>query len=137
MIVFYILPLVLLIPFVEHLTERTKEVLATYLVSKKRSAYLSHHFAPLYAVIWATIILLLISLSKLTVFNPVEVVILAGGSMVYYEISSLWKKQKREAVPTHAPDLEEYTPALDMTTGQMVNQEEIDQLADTANKGGV
>ena len=88
-----------LAPFVEHLTERTKHFVIERLPDKWPS-YVSHHFAPLLAVVWSLPLTALYDMLVTTRYSYIEeVVILSGGSIIWYEISSLWKQKKREAIP--------------------------------------
>ena len=93
-----------LIPFVEHLTERTKEYIAGLLEKKNKPVYLSHHLAPVFSLVWSLILVWIIGGNS---DLPARVLILSGGSIIYYELSHIWKGMKRKNVPLHVSSLED------------------------------
>lgn len=97
-----------LIPFVEHLTERTKLWVITKLPDKL-PAYLSHHLAPLYALFWALFLVFIYQqLVSTDNWGFIEAVMgVTGGSVIWYELSSIWKEKKRKAIPLTTKGLSE------------------------------
>ena len=101
---------IFLIPLVEHLTERSKLTVARFFAKKGYSVYLSHHLAPFYSFLIAGLLCFLFGqLGFLSDLNETiwSMVIISGGSSIWYEISSLWRKKKREAVPLITDSLED------------------------------
>lgn len=92
---------IFLIPFIEHLTERTKFLLIDWVLPDNVGAYFAHWMAPIIAFIWAVAVLW-----GLNQYTLESAILSAGGALAYYEISSIWRKQKREAVPISTKGME-------------------------------
>lgn len=95
-----------LIPFIEHLTERTKFWVIDKL-KKEWPVYMGHWLAPLFTVMYAIGLLFIISIFTPSVFTVTNVLIASGGSIYWYEVSSLWRETKRKAVPPVTKGLDE------------------------------
>lgn len=92
----------LLFPIVEHLVERQKELLASWCDSRGWKAYYAYWGAPVLAWVNSALLVAIVTWGSL---RPSEIVLQAliptAMSMVYYEVSNLWKQKKREAMPLH------------------------------------
>lgn len=84
-----------IIPVIEHATERIKEILAEAYDNHGISPYAAYWLSPLIAYVLSLILVLLMGLHDawMVAFIP------TGGSMVYYEVSTIWKRRKRESIP--------------------------------------
>lgn len=93
--------LVLLSPIIEHLTERIKNFLADLLDNPKTSPYWAVWSAPFIAYGFSLLILWLLGIEE--IFK--NAIIPTGGSIIWYEVSSLWKKDKRDSLPLRTKGL--------------------------------
>ena len=97
-------------PIIEHLTQRIKEFLAGKLDTKKTSPYWAYWLAPFIAYGFSLLILWILGLNNLWQ----NAIITTGASIIWHEISHLWKKQKRETIPLHTKGLAESIKEIEL-----------------------
>lgn len=87
---------------VEHLTERTKEGLASYLDGKAKSPKYAYWTAPVFAYVYSLLLLLLFHVEHFAYYA----IISAAAAIAWFEISSLWRGKKREGTPLRTKAVE-------------------------------
>jgi len=93
----------MLAPIIEHLTERIKNLLADLLDTKKTKPYWGIWLAPLITYLFSLLFVFILNIPD----KFIVALIPTGASIIWYEVSNIWKKQKRESVPLRTKGLAE------------------------------
>lgn len=86
----------------EHPAERLKEWIASLLAKRSKPVYIAHWMTPFF-VFCAALALISLTTNARGQQSIQDSFLTTAVATIWYEISHLWKKKKRENVPLHTP----------------------------------